>query len=117
MKRHLLIALFLLLAVVLYSSPAYSSSGLELIDFDSKVIDVEYGVVTFSWKMTVKNHTAVSQAVYMEIQFLDEDGYQLFTSNGLGKLNPHEQDTFTDTRMVNVEQYRRATSMNGKISW
>ena len=112
--------LFVLVLLVVFSLslPAYSSSGLELIDFDIKVLDVSYDTVNYSWKMIVKNHTTYPMNIYMEISFLDEEGYKLFYTNGVDTIGAGELITFTDTALEDIDLFSEVKNMRAKVnSW
>ena len=56
----------------------------------------------YSWQISIKNMTSRALTLYIEIQFLDADGFIVEWTNDIVELNSQEEKTLRGTAMVDA---------------
>ena len=56
----------------------------------------------YSWQISIKNMTSQALTLYIEIHFLDAEGFSVEWDNDIVELNSQEEKTLRGTAMVSV---------------
>ena len=67
-----------------------------------RIMETSTNYWDYSWQISIKNMTCQTLALYIELQFLDADGFIVEWTNDIVEFNSQEEKTLRGTAMVDV---------------
>jgi hypothetical protein len=91
----------------------------EIVSVDKKIRDAGTQFPSIAWKLTLKNNSAHPLVVDVTIQFLDKDGFEVFSANADNlHLPPSIQKAFTGSHTRPLSMAEMIDSVCANIhSW